>query len=290
MIRMGNAIVERERELAAAARLLDRARVREGGALLLEGPADIGKTAVLDQAARLATDFRVLRGAGGEIPRELTFGLVRDLIEPLLRAAPTARRRRLLAGAAAPAEALLGQGPPGAVDEASIVYGLYWLLSGLAEERPVLLLADDLHWSDRPSLRFLVYLARRLPGLPVAVLAAARPPQLGHSGPLAELAASDGVEALALEPLSAEATATLVMERSPSPRTRHSRGPATRPQAETLCSCASCSRPSARSGWTPTRRVRRAWRHSPGRDCAGRSSAGSLASRRPPTRWLAPSR
>ena len=46
--------------------------------------------------------------------------------------------------------------------------GLYWLTVNLAAEGPLLLAVDDLHWCDRPSLRFLAYLVRRLEGLPVA--------------------------------------------------------------------------------------------------------------------------
>ena len=47
----------------------------------------------------------------------------------------------------------------------------------LAADRPLVLAVDDLHWCDRPSLRFLAYLTRRLEGLPVllAVTAAHAP-------------------------------------------------------------------------------------------------------------------
>ena len=37
-------------------------------------------------------------------------------------------------------------------------------------------MVDDLHWADEPSLRWLVYLARRLEGLPLLLLIGTRPP------------------------------------------------------------------------------------------------------------------
>ena len=44
--------------------------------------------------------------------------------------------------------------------------------ANLACQRPVLILIDDLHWADEPSLRWLAYLVRRLEGLPVLVVVA----------------------------------------------------------------------------------------------------------------------
>ena len=38
----------------------------------------------------------------------------------------------------------------------------------------MLLFVDDLQWCDRPSLRFLSYLAHRLEGTPVGILAGLR--------------------------------------------------------------------------------------------------------------------
>ena len=62
----------------------------------------------------------------------------------------------------------------GDTEPSAAAHALYWLVSALAEERPLLLAVDDLHWSDDPSLRFLAYLARRLEGLPVAVVGTLR--------------------------------------------------------------------------------------------------------------------
>ena len=56
-----------------------------------------------------------------------------------------------------------------------MLHGLYWLVNNLAADEPVALIVDDLHWADPETLRFLVYLAPRLDGLAVALLATTRP-------------------------------------------------------------------------------------------------------------------
>jgi predicted ATPase len=57
----------------------------------------------------------------------------------------------------------------------STLHGLYWLILNMTSDAPLLVAVDDLHWADRPSLRFAVYLASRLEGLPVLFLATMRP-------------------------------------------------------------------------------------------------------------------
>ena len=89
-----------------------------------------------------------------------------------------------------------------------MLHGLYWLVSNLADDGPVALSVDDLHWSDPESLRFLNYLAPRLDGLPVAVLASARSGEQ-VAVDLARLAAGPETTSLRPEPLSIQATATL---------------------------------------------------------------------------------
>src|SRR5205807_2367922 len=55
------------------------------------------------------------------------------------------------------------------------LHGLYWLLVNLAEHSPLLVIVDDVHWADPPSLGFLLYLCGRLDGLPVLLAVAVRP-------------------------------------------------------------------------------------------------------------------
>src|SRR5438045_1701983 len=47
-------------------------------------------------------------------------------------------------------------------------------LTGLAAGRPVLIVLDDLHWADEPSLRLLGFLARAMTAEPVLLLGAYR--------------------------------------------------------------------------------------------------------------------
>jgi ATP/maltotriose-dependent transcriptional regulator MalT len=64
-------LVEREREIAALAALLDAARAGEGRVAWIEGPAGIGKSTLLAEARRHAagTGARVLAARGSELER-----------------------------------------------------------------------------------------------------------------------------------------------------------------------------------------------------------------------------
>ncbi len=110
----------------------------------------------------------MLSARGSDLERELPYGIVRQLFEPLLLEADG--RERVLSGSAQAAARVFE--PPDA-DEAigdggfGALHGLFWLTANLAAECPLCLSIDDLHWSDHASLRFLAYLERRLEGLGV---------------------------------------------------------------------------------------------------------------------------
>jgi predicted ATPase len=108
-------LVEREREVAALHALVEAGPRGEGRAVLIEGPAGIGKSALLADARHRAaeTGSLVLTGRGSELEREFPFGVVRQLFEALV--ADPARAERALAGAAAPAAAVFGA-PDAATD------------------------------------------------------------------------------------------------------------------------------------------------------------------------------
>lgn len=212
-------LLERESELEQLEELLGTARSGHGRLALIEGVAGIGKTQLLaDISARAeALGFEVLSARGGELERELSFGLARQLFEFEVARAQPRRRRALLSGPAGAAGSALGfvaEDDPalgGEADEFSISHGLYWLVANLSERRPLLLAVDDLHLGDRPSLRWLAYLARRLADLPVLVALGMRPSEGDTDTDLLDAIAGEPLALrLSPQPLSAQAIAAFV--------------------------------------------------------------------------------
>ena len=175
-------LVERELELETLERLLAGARAGSGGAVAFEGPAGIGKSSLLTAAGNAAGELRVLSARGSELEGELPFGIVRQLLEPSVVASERKERDALLAGAAALAKPVLfAPAAEGGVEPSfSSLHGLYWLAVNLADPQPLLLTVDDAHWADVASLRWLIYLARRLVGVPLALVLAMRPTEPGR--------------------------------------------------------------------------------------------------------------
>ena len=211
--RAAGALLERAPELDAVASAIRGVPRGSGGLLMVTGAAGIGKTALLAAAHERATQagLRVLRARGAELEREAGFGIARQLFERATRDSPAA-----FAGQARLAAGVLGadlgdRTPPRTTATqalADAVHGLYWLTANLGAHHPVVLLVDDAHWADAPSMRFLVYLAARVADLPVLVLVAMRPP--GDDPLAAALAATPGAAALRPRALSEQATARLL--------------------------------------------------------------------------------
>jgi DNA-binding CsgD family transcriptional regulator/predicted negative regulator of RcsB-dependent stress response len=168
-------LVERERELDTLARMLEATRRGFGGAVLVEGPPGIGKSRLLAAAAVSAEDLLVRRARASELERDFPFGVVRQLFEPVLFASSGTERERLLAGAAGLAERVLAvTAADHASDAFATLHGLYWFAVNLSASRPVVLLVDDVQWCDADSLRWLVFLLRRLEGVPLALVVGMR--------------------------------------------------------------------------------------------------------------------
>ena len=212
-------LLERDAELAEIGRFLARAGSGAGGLVIVEGAAGAGKTRVVEAAVEAAhgRGMRVLEASGSELERDLGFGVVRSLFEGLLAHTSRARRRSLLAGAASlAARVVWPENPDGTtpVEPAAVLHGLFWLVSNLAERDPLVLVVDDAHWADGPSLRFLAYLARRLNGLAVLLLVAVRSHEPGgHEELVSALREDPAGRVLRPAPLSQAAVGRLVTER-----------------------------------------------------------------------------
>ena len=176
-------LVDRERELAALRALVDAATAGRGGLVLVEGPAGIGKTRLLAATREVAEErgLEVLSACGSELERDFPFGAVRQLLEPPLAALAESERAALFEGGAAHALALFSQADarPAADPDFATLYGLYWLLVGLSQRAPLLVVVDDVHWVDVPSLRFLGFLARRVDGMRLLAVRRAAPGRAG---------------------------------------------------------------------------------------------------------------
>ena len=199
--------------LTAADALLADARAGSGRLLVLDGPAGIGKTrllAAIHERAE-AAGMPALRARAGELEQDFPFGVVHQLFDAPL-AGPA--RADLLSGAAELAGTLFdvagSRELPVADPAYNTLHGLYWLTVNVVDAGPVLLSVDDLHWCDPASLRYLAYLARRLDGLGMLVVATMRPRTGSEPGVIDEITDAAGTTVLRLSPLSIAGVAAVL--------------------------------------------------------------------------------
>src|SRR5262249_8003809 len=174
-------LLERDRDLDAIESALVAAAAGRGGLLLVDGPIGIGKTTLLHAAADVARvrGASVFTARAAALERDFSYGVVRQLYAPLGLEHGDAAAAHVLRGAATLAlRAFRDEGSSNGIARPDVsfatLHGLYWLTADLAGASPLLLVVDDCHWVDAPSLRFLAHLARRLDGLPVLLLVARR--------------------------------------------------------------------------------------------------------------------
>jgi DNA-binding CsgD family transcriptional regulator len=195
---MGLTLAEREEALSAIRALIDSAAAGDGGALFVLGEAGLGKSTLLEHALELASGRMVVTVGRADVAEAaLPFGLLGQALEPLLGPdvlAPTGDNNQVYERAANRLHAVLHRFRETAVG-------------------PVLVALDDAHWADPDSLTLLRLICRRLAGLPVAVLATARP-WPAETARAAEELSREGLAAVRrLLPLSDRASTSLLTER-----------------------------------------------------------------------------
>lgn len=202
---------------AVSARLserLARAARGTGGLVWVSGEAGIGKTRILDEARRIAggLGFRVLHGAGWEDPGTPPFWL---WVQVLRDAFGDATDVRDWGPRATEALALLRGGALPAVpatDRFALFDAVAAVLERLAAEGPVLVVLDDVHWTDAGSLRLLGFVERTLAHRRVLCVAGWRDHEAATDAVAADLAAGLAARAdrIELSGLDAAAVGLLV--------------------------------------------------------------------------------
>jgi DNA-binding CsgD family transcriptional regulator len=142
----------------------------QGGTLLLSGEAGVGKSALLDAAQEMAltAGCRVLRAAGAEWD-DVSFSALNQLLLPLrgdLDRIDGLQRKALSAALG------FSDGPAG--DRLVVSNAALALLCEAAADRPLLMIIDNLQWVDPASALVLGFVARRMSGSQVGLLAAER--------------------------------------------------------------------------------------------------------------------
>lgn len=170
-------LVGRKAERSTLQALFEGVIGGRGGALLVTGEPGIGKTALLEEAIDRAHGLTVLRASGRESEIDLPFATLAELLLPAkeaLAALPDPQARAL--------RGALGLEEEGrAVEPLAVAVATLGVLAALAREQAVLAVVDDLQWVDDASRAVVLFVARRLSRLHVALVLASRQGELPES-------------------------------------------------------------------------------------------------------------
>jgi DNA-binding CsgD family transcriptional regulator/tetratricopeptide (TPR) repeat protein len=197
-------LFDRKAELAFLGGLI--ARVPEAGrAIVLRGEAGIGKSSLLAEAtiAARTRGMRVLTATGVQSETRLPFAGLHQLLRPVL-----AGRDYLPGPQRVALESAFGLSDAPRPELFLIALGALELLGDVATRNPVLLVAEDAQWLDRPTCEVLAFVARRIESEPIVLIAAVRD---GHESPFDDA----GLSELHLERLDDATSAELLDARAP---------------------------------------------------------------------------
>ncbi len=223
MTQLAERFVGREDELAVIGRALDRLAEGSPASVAFVGEQGIGKSRLLGELQSRADEqgHLVLAGRAAELERDLPFGVVVDALDAYLAAMDPQRVNRLgrelgaeLAQIFPSLAELVSEQPTPQHERYRAHRAVSELLERLAATKPVVLVLDDLHWSDPASIDLIAALLRRPPDAPVLLALGLRPRHAPTrlTTALRDAVREDAIEIAELGPLSEKAANSLLGE------------------------------------------------------------------------------
>jgi len=216
--------VGRDAELEQAKKAFERARSGQGGVLMVAGEPGIGKTALCEQLSTFAAvrGGRTLLGHSYEeghvslpyLPfieaiRDYAASLAAEDLQRLLGSAAWDLARivpEIADRGGVPASSPDGRTGDPEEERWRLLEAVVGFLRRASQDRPLLIVLEDLHWSDRGTLDVMLHLARRLQDARILVVGTYRDLDVDLSHPLssalAELRRGPGFERIMLRGLS----------------------------------------------------------------------------------------
>jgi DNA-binding CsgD family transcriptional regulator len=174
-------LVGREKELLLLQALVAGAREGAGSMLFLSGESGVGKTRLVERLVEEATEQGCLPLVGHAFPAEgaFPFALAADALSQLVRALgpntvtllsrghenDLAMILPTLAKPGAPTER-----PTGGDAKARVFWHVERFLRKASEQKPIILILENVQWADESSLELLHFLLRQLSGARVSAL------------------------------------------------------------------------------------------------------------------------
>ncbi|MET7302859.1 AAA family ATPase [Embleya sp. NPDC005575] len=191
----------------------------EGRVMVVTGQAGMGKSAVLEWARHTAESdgFASLHVIGYDLEKVRVYGLAKRLFKDLSTLGPEARKERLGEWHGILGPIFGGPRQPGeAPDTEDVLSALDAVVRGYAKA-PLIMVIDDAHWADPPSMKWLAQFAIQVRDFPILIVVSYRPdeyvPALAQW--LRTLDDVAGRTATKLKALSIESTATVIRHRFP---------------------------------------------------------------------------
>lgn len=214
-------LVGRNRELGRALERLSAAEADRGALVMLRGDAGIGKTRLVAEIAGAArARGMVVRAAeASEFDQTRPFGAISDALGVSPRSADPALAE--LARRIEGHRGWSGHLEDVPVEVHHLVEALTGVFESLCSTAPLLLVVDNLHWTDSSSLALLRRLTPLCRPYPALILVTTRPTDKQAVGALADAVRGDPGALLELGPLDAESVLRLagqIAGGSPGPR------------------------------------------------------------------------